>query len=130
MKKQHKKKFLRLNGFDFFLKKTLDGSLCIFLWIQVDCRTKRRDVTVTVKVQEEGRYALKIFSREPGTKGFDEACVYLIRQRNPSRFSEVRLVLTLSPQKNSSSAKFLFCFNIQSASMSLKVGEIKQLRSG
>jgi len=31
--------------------------------------------------------------------------------------------LTLSPPTKLSSAKFLICFNIQSASMSLKVGE-------
>ena len=32
-------------------------------------------------------------------------------------------ILTLSPQNKLSSAKFLICFNFQSASMSLKVGE-------
>lgn len=59
------------------------------MFIQVECTQSEGELNVKVTIPEEGQYALKIFCREAGTNEFDEACIYLIRQRERSRLPEV-----------------------------------------
>lgn len=57
--------------------------------LQVECTQSDGEVNVRVRIPEDGQYALKIFCREAGSNEFDEACIYLIRQREKSRLPEV-----------------------------------------
>ncbi|KAL4227510.1 hypothetical protein ACF0H5_012954 [Mactra antiquata] len=55
---------------------------------QVECTTDDHEANIRVQVPEEGQYGLKIYCREAGSKGYNEACVYLIKQRTKGRLPE------------------------------------------
>ncbi|XP_060601555.1 lim and transglutaminase domain protein ltd-1-like [Ruditapes philippinarum] len=55
---------------------------------QIECTKGDSEVQIRVRIPEMGLYALKIYCREAGSKVFDEACVYLIRQREKARLPE------------------------------------------
>ena len=61
-----------------------------YAYLQVECTQSDGELNVQVKIPEEGQYALKVFCRDAGSNEFDEACIYLIRQREKSRLPEVK----------------------------------------
>ncbi|XP_052281041.1 hillarin-like [Dreissena polymorpha] len=55
---------------------------------QVESIVTEDELCLRTQIPEEGQYALKVFSREAGSKEFHLACVYLLRQRERTRLPE------------------------------------------